>query len=84
MSDDRRTSMKIILFHVASGENRQITEKEVRMICSDMISNQEMDMIGNDPIAKPEDELEYIVECINSCSSRVSLRLDWREEEEDF
>lgn len=68
--------MKIILFHPASGESKQVDEKEVRTICSDMIANQEMDTIGDDqPVASPEDDLYHIIKCINECSSSISLEL---------
>jgi hypothetical protein len=69
--------MKITLFHAASGERKQVTEQKVRMICADMIANEEMDTIGNDPIAKPEDDLYHIVDWINNCSSSIELSLDF-------
>jgi hypothetical protein len=68
--------MKITLFHAASGESNQVTEQKVRTICADMIANEEMDTIGDDPIAKPEDDLAHVVEWINNCSSSIELKLD--------
>jgi hypothetical protein len=68
--------MNIILFHVDSGESRRVTEQQVRTICSDMIANQEMDTIGDEPIVKPTDDINLIVEAINNCSSSVSLVIE--------
>ena len=65
--------MKITLFHAASGESKQITEQKVRTICADMIANEEIDTIGDDPIAKPEDDLAHIVEWINNCSKVLHI-----------
>lgn len=72
--------MKITLYHVESGTEAQITEQKVKMICADMILNDEMDTIGDDPIAKPEDDLAHIVDWINNCSKSVVLKVEnWEE-----
>jgi hypothetical protein len=72
--------MNIKLYH-ADSENyslKRVTEDQVRTICSDMINDQEMDTIGDEPIVKPTDDINLIIEAINNCSTSILLTIEER------